>query len=456
MKGVRRFRALVLGAVLVIPGCTAVPELADVTRAVAPGAPGLGAARVASDLARTEYGVAVQRAALANPDLTLGGAGIREALANKRAAEGVLKPEVSVGADAEARSIDGDSFSDASPFVRVSQLIYDAGAARADTVSADARVAESRGRQLDLASAATLEAVETHYNLLSRRDLLRVAEDNLRVLRELAAQIEERVRRGAGTRADALTARSRVADAETRLADAQANLDRAEARYRRLFGTVPARLPVPRKAPPLPSDEAEVVRLSPRIRAADAAVKAAEADLSAARARRLPAMELAATGREANGGGLDAGLDVSLTYSLDTSGELRAAIDAATARLDQVAADRAQLARDVREALAFVRSDQVAGQARLEAASAASAANAEAVRAARAQFSVGRRNMIDLLDAQRDFVRSEEVLIVARQDRFLTDYAALALTGDILDAFAVPLDIVDGGKVIVAAAESSE
>jgi len=65
--------------------------------------------------------------------------------------------------------------------------------------------------------------------------------------------------------------------------------------------------------------------------------------------------------------------------------------------------------------------------------------NAASVDAAREQFSIGRRSMVDLLDAQRDFVRAEETLIRAEQERFLTDYAALALTGDILDLFDITL-----------------
>ena len=61
------------------------------------------------------------------------------------------------------------------------------------------------------------------------------------------------------------------------------------------------------------------------------------------------------------------------------------------------------------------------------------------VDAAREQFSIGRRSMVDLLDAQRDYVRAEDTLIRAEQERFLTDYAALALTGDILDLFDIIL-----------------
>jgi adhesin transport system outer membrane protein len=107
--------------------------------------------------------------------------------------------------------------------------------------------------------------------------------------------------------------------------------------------------------------------------------------------------------------------------------------------MEAAQAERDMLFRDVREALAFVRADQVAGDARVIAARKAAKTNAESVDAAREQFSIGRRSMVDLLDAQRDYVRAEETLILAEQDRFLTDYAALALTGDIIDVFAIPL-----------------
>ncbi|MBE0455605.1 MAG: TolC family protein, partial [Roseovarius sp.] len=73
------------------------------------------------------------------------------------------------------------------------------------------------------------------------------------------------------------------------------------------------------------------------------------------------------------------------------------------------------------------------------AARQAVASNAASVEAAREQFGIGRRSMVDLLDAQRDFVRAQETLIRAELDRFLTDYAALALTGDILDLFDITL-----------------
>jgi adhesin transport system outer membrane protein len=427
-------------AVLVLLGaCTEVPELEDVAATIAPGTPGLGGNRVSNAVADTNYGKAIAAATRNNPALTQAGAAIRAAQAEARAADGIFKPELSVGIGAESRIVRGSTDSNVSPFARVSQLVYDGGAARADLSAARARVIESRATRIENASAAALAAVEAHYNLVSRRKLLALAQENLRALQRIANQIDERAVRGAGSSADQLTAQSRLADAETQLADARGSLERAQARYSRYFGGIPASLPSARKAPALSSQDEENLRLSPRLRAIEARLRAAEADLSAAKARQMPSVELGATGRRASGGGGDVGFDLSVSYSLDTRGQRAAAVDAAQARLDGTQAERDQLLRDIQETLAFARSDQRAGTARVAAARAAVASNKASVEAAREQFGIGRRSLIDLLDAQRDHVRAQEVLIAAEQDRFLTDYAVLALTGDILDVFSVKL-----------------
>lgn len=429
---------MVFALCLAITACTEQPDLAPLAASLDRGTAGLGADRVPDDVARGAFGRHIARAVMAEPAITRSTADIAAARANKRAADGAFRPDLSAGVTAETRVIRGNSNSDAGPFLRVSQLVYDAGAARSDQTAAEARVLQSRAQQIETGARVTLEAVEVYKRLLTSRRLLAIAEQNLRVLRGFADQIAERVRRGAGSTADSLTARSRVADAETQRVDAKARLEREEAAFRRLFAVIPPDLPRPAKAPPLPAGEADVLDQSPRLRAANATLKAAEADFRAARARRLPGVELGATGRETSGDA-DLALDLTLNYSFDTRGELRAAIDAAHARLDAARAERDSLRREVREALAFVRTDQAAGEARVMAARQAVASNAESVEAAREQFSIGRRSMVDLLDAQRDYVRAEETLIRAEQERFLTDYAALALTGDILDVFDITL-----------------
>ena len=434
----RQKTALVAALCLSLAACAEQPDLAPVAASLEVGTAGLGADRVPDAVSRGPFGQHIARAVMAEPAITRSTADIRAARADKRAADGAFRPDLSIGVNAQTR-LDSNTNSDSGPFLRVSQLVYDAGAARSDQTAAEARVLQSRAQQIETGARVTLEAVEVYKRLLNSRRLLAIAEENLNVLRGFANQIEERVVRGAGSTADRLIAQSRVADAETQRVDAQAQLERAEAAFRRLFGEIPGNLPKPVKAPPLPAGEADVLDQSPRLRAANATLKAAEADLMAASARRQPGVELGATGRRASGGGGDLALDLTLNYSLDTRGERRAAIDAAQARLDAAEAERDTLLRDVREALAFVRTDQTAGEARVIAARQAVTSNAASVDAAREQFSIGRRSMVDLLDAQRDFVRAEETLIRAEQERFLTDYAALALTGDILDLFDITL-----------------
>ncbi len=443
----RRIPTAVAGLMILVlaaGGCSRPPDLGEIETAFAPGTAGAGAGRVDDSLAGTAFGQRIARAIAESPELARSTARLRMARAELRGASGAFLPEISLGASAETRSLGGAQSSSASPYLKVSQLVYDGGAAASARTAARARVFETRGTRLEVVSAATLKAVETYHAVRTRRRLLDLANDNLSVLETVAGQIGGRVAGGLGAQTDMLTARSRLADARTRRIDAQARLDRAAAEYRRIFGQPPDDLPPPQPAPALPADAEAVIAQSPRVRSIDARLMAARAELAAARARRLPSVSLEATGQRTDGEG-DVSLGLSLNYALDSAGKRAAAITAAQARIEEIAADRRALRREIRQALDFVRSDQQAGAARVAAARAAVEANARNVAAARDQFTVGRSSLIQILDAQRDYVAARETLILAEQDRALTDFAALALTGDILDTFRITLPQLPGG-----------
>jgi outer membrane protein, adhesin transport system len=105
-------------------------------------------------------------------------------------------------------------------------------------------------------------------------------------------------------------------------------------------------------------------------------------------------------------------------------------------------AERQNLMRQIARSLALLRSDARAGQDRLAAAEEAVAASAASVAAVQTQFGVGRATIVQVLDTQRDLVQAEEALAVALRDTGLSGYAALALTGDILDVFGITLPTV--------------
>lgn len=60
--------------------------------------------------------------------------------------------------------------------------------------------------------------------------------------------------------------------------------------------------------------------------------------------------------------------------------------------------------------------------------------------------------MSQLLDAQRDAFLAGEALLVAERDLTLSGYAALALTGDILDVFGIVLPAARPGPEAAAPA----
>jgi outer membrane protein TolC len=187
----------------------------------------------------------------------------------------------------------------------------------------------------------------------------------------------------------------------------------------------------------VPRTDAQIIANSPQVRRADASLLAAKSQQSAAIARRQPDVEIAAFTDRDDDNDANFGVDLSFNYELDSTGQRKAAIASAEAQIKEAEFAREDLVRQLRRELEFVRSDQMAGAERLQAARIAATVNADSVKAARAQFTIGRRSLIEILDAQRDFVNAQELLILAEQSFFLTNYAVLSLTGDILDLLGI-------------------
>ncbi|MDA7963997.1 TolC family protein [Ruegeria sp.] len=404
----------------------------------AEGSTGAGAARASKPVTQSPFGKRVRAAVESSPNLAQSDTRMDIARAEQDAAKGAFLPQVSLGVNARSERIDSD-IADVSPYLRVSQLVYDGGAAIGDLTAARARVLESRGDQIQTAAATALAAIETYVLVLDHREIAKIMGLNVEVHKEIEQQISDRVSGGLGSNADVLTARSRVADARTRFAEARARVDQAEARFREVFGSAPGALTPPVAAPDLNRSDAQVVLDSPQIRRADARLMAAKAEWAAAQARRQPDIRVAAFANQDDTRDANFGVDLSVNYELDSTGQRRAAIAAAAARVTEAEAARETLRREIGRELEFIRSDQKVGAERLRDAQVAVRANADSVAAARAQFTIGRRSLIEILDAQRDYVNAQERLILAKQNFFLTNYAALSLTGDILDLFGITL-----------------
>jgi len=261
---------------------------------------------------------------------------------------------------------DRETFDQAETGLMLSATLYDWGAG-ADRVAARRALAEGATARLDEAVGTLgFDLIDTYYEVLLQRDLLRVAEWALSEARKFAADLAAPVAAGALPASLAANAAALVAQQEAAVTTAIRMLRQAEARLSVLVGQLPGDLIDPRIfGRPFGNVEHAVslaVGRSPSVAEAAARTRAAEAERRAVLAEdhgRLTLDAEAALGRNA-GGNADARFDgsVSATYRIALfDGGLRdaqaagAASDVAAAGGREVAA-RHQVETAVRRAWA--------------------------------------------------------------------------------------------------------
>lgn len=414
--------------------------------------------RVAPSLAETPFGREVTRAVMTDPLLAGSEARVRGSTAELDGTRALAMPQLSIGLDLVAGVLGVTTGTRYLPVVQVSQLLFDGGRMRARMEGARLGVVGRMIERDTLAAQITLDAAEAWFELAHQRRLIDVARRNVAVHETYIAQLRDRLQGGTGIQGDLEIARGRLASAAARAATVQADLDRADANFGRIFGLVPVRLGAAPLAPSLPpGTESDLIANSPRLRGLDAAITVSQATVEAAEAAWWPTVTLGVRGQFDPETGR-AGVETfgSPRYDVFTGGQQAAAVAQASARLDELRADRRQLEREIVRTLAVLRSDARAGQQRLRATRDAVRANVASVASAQERFAIGRASILQLLDAQRDLAIAEELASVAERDLALSGYAALALTGDIVHAFGISLPGLDqalGGQRSPAAAE---
>lgn len=397
--------------------------------------------RLSGTLVGTPFGNAVAMASRDNPRTMRARSSIVAAQADVLATDSAFRPDFDVGLDVNQRlSSTNERQGQITPFVRMRQLLYDGGVSWSRRTAAASDMSMAEHETMQALSDAALEAVTAWADVYAARQVKRLLDQNLKTHLDFLAQIEERQRMGAGAQGDVLKMQARMADAQTDAVNAQADLDLAEARFEQVFGYPPREL-VPVPTPPRLIDEAlserELLALSPRVRAAEALLALSNARLAEARAGRMPRVEITGRLQPDGDGTAEVVFGLSVDYSFDTRRNFAAAIARAEAAVSSAEAELAQSMRDIRRSQDFLQSDRTTGKQRQQAARAASDANRRTVLAAWDEFSIGKRNLPEVLDAQRDFVRAERAVVEAERDSALLGYKALALTGDISAAFGI-------------------
>ena len=371
---------------------------------------------------------------------------VRKALVDLKQAQNIFetkqksfRPSVGAGVDANSRSTIGATKPSqrVTPYLEVSQVIFDGGSARRAERAAELDLKKSNANAISTLANTSLEAVSTWINLSAAHELNSIHELNVDRHGEFVQLIEARSNAGVGSLSDLLTAQSRSEEAQGQFLDAQMELATAEAEFIRLFGDVPDPLPPLPKATsqPLPQDSSKLD--NSRLRSVEFEILTAQERLAETKSKRWPKVVLTGRAQPTDDGNPEAILNLGAEYSFDTQSQYSSAILSADAEIDRLKEKRASIELDLSRSLKIIKSQKAATSKHLKIAQTNVQSGQQRVAAAQEEFSIGRAELINVLDAQRDLVRAQLALISIKTKAHLLDYQALAITNQILTEFGL-------------------
>jgi NodT family efflux transporter outer membrane factor (OMF) lipoprotein len=391
----------------------------------------------------------IGQALQANPDLDAAQAALREAKENVYAGQGALFPTVSASLQPERERLSGATFGEPAFSPTLSLVTTQLNVSYApDVFGGTRRQIEQLGAQADyqqfqleatyltLTSNLVVAAVQEaslRGQVTATEDIIKVESDQLNVVRQ-------RFTLGAVSQADVLSQEATLAQTRATLPPLQKQLAQTRNQLTALAGRLPSQevsetfdldhLGLPEELPvSLPS---QLVEQRPDVRAAEAQLHAASANVGVAIANQLPQFSItAAAGATASGfttmfapGTGIWSIAGSVAQTLFDAGTLLHKKRAAVAAFDQAAAQyRSTVIRafqNVADALRALQTDADA----LVAQNAAERSAFASLDLARQQFQLGAIDYLTLLNAQRTWQQARINLVQAEANRY-SDTAAL-------------------------------
>lgn len=401
-----------------------------------------------------------------NPSVTSAQAALRQAQENLNAAAGGQYPAVSgaLGATRQKSSLAGVGIENSTApnpiytlynaSVSVSYTIDLFGSIRRQ-VEAQAALADVQQAELDATYQALIANVVTaSVQEASLRAQITATRDIITAFERQLELIQAQQNFGARSMADVLQARSQLAAQRALLPPLQQRLEQTGNQLATYLGRLPAEAdlaPIQLDTLNLPPDipvslPSSVVASRPDIRAADAQLHQATAQVGIATANRLPNVVLSGSlGSQATsfndmlgaGSGIWS-LGLNLAQPIFQGGTLTARQRAAEAALQKAVADYRVTVLTAFQDVANALRALVIDAETLRAQAAYELAATDSLRLVRSQYDAGAINILSVLDAERQTLQSRIALIQARAAR-LQDTAALyaALGGGWQEAAAM-------------------
>lgn len=353
-----------------------------------------------------------------------------------------------------------ENLNSSSTELRMRQMLFD-GLYTPNDVARNEAIVNSRAyRLLGATESLGLRTVEVYLDVLKRREMVALAENNLQTHRRIHDQISLRTQRGVGSIADFDQAQARLALAENNLYTEQVNLADAEANFFSAVGRMPDELDTPASIRgQIPENLANardrVTDHSPLLKSAQSDVQAAEKQYESAKSKFYPRFDLQLSGSDANDQqGYDGHYNrwyagVVMNYNLFNGNRDKALLQSSAHKINESMDIRNNALRVLNENLSLSWNAMENARKQTPKARDYAAYTARVREAYQQQFSLGQRTLLDLLDSENELFTANRRYTDVRYTEEFSMYRVLAAMGDLLHSHNVmpPLESVARSEV---------
>jgi len=335
--------------------------------------------------------------------------------------------------------------------VTLTQNVFDGMDRYNEYEGSKARLNSAEFRLRDNVESVALDAVRAHLDVMRERKLLDLAEKNVSEHRDVLASISERVEAGAGSRADEMQARGRLARAESTVISYKGSLTNAEAAYVRVTGENPGALsvsPFSMEYVPLRMEDVLSVALdnNPKVKVGEAEVQATEKDRNVTDSSMYPDVDIRVSSRHADDlDGVDTYIQdnramLALSWNLFSGGSDYNRSKAADSRVEQAQSELQDTTDDLTRQVVTAWSEYETAVEQVAKYQEALQYSRESLDMYMLQFNVGQRSLLDVLDSINEVFSNSVQLETAKSNRTFSLYKLMTLKGELVKT----LEIADG------------
>ncbi len=324
----------------------------------------------------------------------------------------------------------------------LTQMLFDGYESHYEVQRQKARVLSAAHRVRETSELVGLAIVEAYLEVLRQRELLEITRENVAAHLDIQSQIEEGLQAGRNTQADAEQVKARIAQARATESATRQALKNAESEYRAEVGDMPGNLTLPETPFSALADTIDVqieqaLAYSPTLDIFTADIETAYAEYEQSKSTFYPEVDFEMNftqGHDINGveeRDRSASALVVANWNLYNGGGDTARVREFIHRHQESKESRAEAARAVENDVRQAWAGYIAAGEQSDLFEQQALANIEVVNAYQDQFNLGRRTLIDVLDAQNEWFVSRSSAINSEFVEMIGVYRLLALKGSL-------------------------